>query len=49
VLIDPLAQLLGLSCVVSGVLVFVGLMAAAALRLWLERLAANAAESMDGG
>ncbi len=46
-LIDQLAQLLGLVCV-SGVLAFVGLMAAAALRLWLERLAASAAESMDG-
>jgi len=48
VLIDALANLVGLVCV-SGVLAFVGLMAAAALRIWLERLAANAAESMDGG
>lgn len=47
-LIDQLAQLLGLACVVPGVLAFVVLMAAAALRLWLERLAASAAESMDG-
>lgn len=41
---DALFQLLGLVCV-SGNMVFVALLIAAALRVWLERLAQNAADS----